>query len=100
LATSCRRLSISDAPSLALLAAACAFLLPDLSAIEVPGLFRLERQLKKQGRRQVERQAEIVEMIHRLEVNQSVYNVFDVAQLADLVVRQNERRQRIDTDAS
>lgn len=100
LATSCKPLSISDAPTLALLVAACVLLLPDLSAVEIPGLFRLERQLKEQDVRQQERQAEIVGMINRLEVNQSVYNVFDIARLAELVGLQNEKRQRFDTDAS
>lgn len=100
LATSCRPLSISDAPTLALLVGAGALLLPDLTALEIPGLFRLERQLKEQDVRQQERQAEIVGLIQRLEVRQSVYNVFDIARLAELVGLQDEKRQRFDTDAS
>lgn len=98
LARSCRPLSITDAPTLALLVGAAVLLFPDLSALEIPGLFRLERQLKEQTKRQ----DEIVAMIHRLEVTQQqqVYNVFDAARVAELVGLQDEKRQRFDTDAS
>jgi hypothetical protein len=100
LAKSCRPLSLSDAPTLALLVVALVLLIPDVSALEIPGLFRLERQLREQDVRQQERQAEIVGLIQRLEVNQSVYNVFDIARIAELVGQQNEKRQRFDGDAS
>jgi hypothetical protein len=100
LATSCGPLSITDAPSLALIISACALLVPDLSALEISGLFRLERQIKEQEVRQQQRQAEIVGLIQRLEVRQNVYNVFGIARLAELVGEQDEKRQRFDTDAS
>ena len=96
LATSCRPLSITDAPTLALVVAAFLLLLPDLTALEIPGLFRLERQLKEQDVRQQERQAEIVGLIQRIEVRQSVYNVFDIARLAELVGLQDEKRRSFD----
>jgi hypothetical protein len=95
----CRPLSITDPPLLALLVVAGALLLPDLSALEIPGVFRLERQLKEQARRQ----DEIVAMIHRLEVtqHQQVYNVFDAALIGELVARQAEKeRQFLEPDAS
>ena len=98
LVTSCGPLSITDAPALALVIVACLLLVPDLTALEIPGVFRLERQLKEQDARQQERQAQIVGLIQSLEVRQNVYNVF--GRLAELAGEQDEKRQRFDTDAS
>lgn len=46
--------------------------------------------------RQQERQAELVGLIQRIEVRQSVYNVFDIARLAELVGLQDEKRRLFD----
>lgn len=51
---SCEPLSLVDAPMLVLLVAGVILLLPDLTAIEIPGFLRLERQVAEQGRRQDE----------------------------------------------
>lgn len=98
LVRSCRPLSITDAPMLALLVGAGVLLLPDVSALEIPGVLRLEKQLKETARRQ----EDLVAMVQRLEVSQrqQVVNVFDVAKLAELVGLQYEKRQRFDSDAS
>lgn len=76
LVTACRPLSITDAPTLAFLVVAGVLLLPDLSALEIPGVLRVERQLKEQAKRQ----EEIVAMVHRLEVAQhQQVNVYTAA---------------------
>lgn len=54
LVRSCDPLSLLDAPMLVLLVAAVLLLVPDMSAIEVPGILRLERQVAEQSRRQDE----------------------------------------------
>jgi hypothetical protein len=95
---SCRPLSITDAPTLALLVGAGILLFPDLSALEITGLFRLEKQIKEQAKRQ----EEIVALIQNLEVSQHLnfYNISDAARLGELVALQPEKRQNFDTGAS
>ena len=74
LVKACRPLTITDGPILAVLIIVGILLLPDLSALEIPGVLRVERKLEEQ----VRRQDEIITMIHRLEVSQQqqqrVYN--------------------------
>lgn len=109
LVRSCRPLSVTDAPMLAILVIAGVLLLPtDLSVLEIPGVLRLERQLKEQAKRQDDMAA----MIHRLEVSQNqnqqvtikVETVERVAETAvrvgELASQQDEKRQRFDSDAS
>jgi hypothetical protein len=96
LVRSCRPLSITDAPALAILVVAGIFLLPDLSALEIFGVFRLERQLKEQARRQ----EDIAAMIHRLEVSQRVevhYNEVGTTALriGELAALQDEKREQL-----
>jgi hypothetical protein len=82
---------------LALLVSAGILLLPDVSALEIPGVLRLERKLEENTRRQ----EDLVAMVQRKEVSQrqQVINVFDLAKLAELVGLQDEKRQRFDSDA-
>jgi len=99
---SCRPLSITDGPTLALLVGAGVLLFPDLSALEIPGVLRLERQVKEQAKRQ----EEIVAMVHRLEVakHQEV-NVYadvaaaDAAKVVELAAQQEEKRHLFGSDA-
>ncbi len=100
LVRSCRPLSITDTPTLALLVAVGVLLLPDLSALEIPGVLRLERQIKEQAKRQ----DEIVAMVHRLEVAQhQEVNVYaaatDAAKVVELAAQQEEKRRLFGSDA-
>jgi hypothetical protein len=100
LVRSCQPLSITDAPALALLIAAGLLLLPDLSAFEIFGLFRLERQIQEQARRQ----GDILAAIHKLEVSQrvEVYNQVGAtaARVGELAVLQDEKRESFESDAT
>lgn len=102
LVRSCRPLSITDAPTLALLVGAGVLLFADLSALEIPGVLRLERQVKEQAKRQ----DEIVAMVHRLEVVQrqrqevNVYTAAeDAAKVVELAAQQEEKRHLFGSDA-
>lgn len=100
LQNSCQPLAITDAPTLALLVGAAVLLLPDLSALEISGIFRLERQLKEQARRQ----DDIVAMIHKLEMSQRVevhYNTVaaTAVRVGELAVLQDEKREDFESDA-
>lgn len=97
---SCKPLSVTDAPALALLVSAGVLLIPDLSALEIAGVFRLERQLKEQAKRQ----DEIVAMIRTLEMSQRVevhYNEVGsrAVKVGELAVLQDEKREQFDSDA-
>ncbi len=100
LVRACRPLSITDAPTLAVLVVVGILLLPDLSALEIPGVLRVERQLKKQA----ERQEEIIAIVHRLEVAQhqqvNVYTAAtDAARAVEIAARQEEKRHVFESDA-
>jgi hypothetical protein len=74
-------------------------LLPEITVLEIPGVLRLERELKDQAKRQ----DDILATVNRLEISQrqhqQVYNVFDAAKLAELVGLQDEKRQQFESDA-
>ena len=101
LVKSCQSLTITAAPMLAILVIVGVLLLPDLSALEIPGVLRVERKLEEQARRQ----DDIVAMIHRLEVSQrvEVHNYNDVgakaARVGELAALQDEKREQFDSDA-
>jgi hypothetical protein len=98
LVESCRPLTMTDAPALAVLIIVGVLLLPELSVLEIPGFLRIERELKEQAKRQ----DDILATIHKLEISQrqQVYNVFDAAKLAELVGLQDEKRQQFESDAT
>lgn len=97
LVPSCRPLSLTDTPMVAMLILAGILLFPELSALEIPGVVRLERQLKEQARRQ----EDIVAAIHRLEISQhQQVNVLVAAKVGELVGEQDEKRRRFESDAS
>jgi hypothetical protein len=106
LVKTCRPLAITDAPMLAVLVIVGILLFPDLSALEIPGVLRVERKLEQQARRQ----DEIVATVHRLEASQQqqqqqqVYNYNVVgaaaAKLGELAALQGEKREHFDSDAS
>jgi hypothetical protein len=101
LAKSCESLSFTDAPSLAVLVIVGLLLLPDLSSLEIPGILRVEREIKDQARRQ----DDIVAMIHRLEVSQHVevnYNEVGSrsARVGELAALQDEKRERFESPAT
>lgn len=97
LATSCRPLSVTDGPMIALLIVIGILLLPEVSALEIPGVIRLERELKEQG----EKQREIMAAINRLEISQhqEFHLNFD-AKLGELVGEQAEKRRQFESDAA
>lgn len=104
LVKSCGSLSITDAPSLALLVVVGILLFPDLSSLEIPGVLRVERKLEEQAKRQ----EDIAAMIQRLELSIAqrveVFNVNDVGSLAakigELVAQQAEKREQFESPAS
>lgn len=97
LASSCRPLSVTDAPMLAVLIVVGILLIPELSALEIPGVIRLERQLKQQARRQ----DEVVAAIQRLEISQhQQVNVLVAARVGELVGEQDEKRRRFESESS
>ena len=102
LVRSCVPLSFTAAPSLAVLIIVGILILPDLSALEIPGVLRVERKLEEQAKRQ----DDIFAMIHRLEMSQrvEVHNYNDVGasamKVGELVALQDEKREQFDSDAS
>jgi hypothetical protein len=114
LVQSCRPLSVTDPPVLAMLIAAGLLLFslfPDLSALEVFGVFRLERQLKEQAEEQEKRHGDTMDAIHRLEVSQKVSQQLQVnvvaektaetaARVGELAALQDEKREHFESDAS
>jgi len=114
LVQSCRPLSVTDPPVLAMLIAAGLLLFslfPDLSALEIFGVFRLERQLKEQAEEQEKRHGDTMDAIHRLEVSQKVSQQLQVnvvaektaetaARVGELAALQDEKREHFESDAS
>jgi hypothetical protein len=110
LVRSCRPLSVTDPPVLAMLIAAGVLLFslfPDVSALEVFGVFRLERRLKEQAEEQEKRHADTMQAIHRLEVSQKVSQQMQVnvvaetaARAGELAALQDEKREHFESDAS
>lgn len=97
LATSCRPLSVTDGPIIALLVVAGVLLLPEVSVLEIPGVIRLERELREQG----ERQRDIMAAINRLEISQhQEFNLNFYAKLGELVGEQSEKRRQFESDAT
>ena len=97
LVSSCRPLSVTDAPMIVILIVVGILLFPELSALEIPGVIRLEKELEEQARRQ----DDIVAAIHRLEVSQhQQVNVLVAARVGELVGEQSEKRRRFESDAS
>lgn len=105
LVQSCRSLSVTDAPSLAVLVIVGILLLPDLSVLEVLGVLRVERKLEEQTRRQ----DDIVRMINRLEmsITQRVENTTNIynevssrsERVGELISLQNEKREQFESPA-
>lgn len=108
LVKSCRPMTVTDAPILALLIVAGLLLWPELAALEIFGVFRLERRIEAQAKRQ----EDIVTMIHRLEVSisqqqsqeqRTQVNLNLVSQTAaragELAVLQDEKREQFESDA-
>jgi hypothetical protein len=97
LVRSCGSLSITDAPSLALLVIFGVLLLPDLSALEIPGILRVERKLEEQARRQDDFTAMIqrleVSIAQRVEVNTYYFErrVSDAVKAGELIALQDEK---------
>lgn len=116
LVQSCRPLSVTDPPILAMLIAAGVLLfslLPDLSALEIFGVFRLERQIKEQAKEQSKQHEDTIDAIRRLEVSvsQRVSQQLHVnlvaeqtaetaAKAIELAARQDEKREQLESDAS
>jgi hypothetical protein len=93
LVSTCKPLSPTDPPTLALLILAGILLLPELTSLERPGVIRVERQLSEQAKKQ----DDIVGMIHRLEIRQNQQvNVYTVARTSELVGEQDEKRRQFD----
>jgi hypothetical protein len=96
LVKSCGSMSITDAPSLALLVIAGILLLPGFSVLEIPGILKIERKLEQQTKRQ----DEIASMIQRLELsiaqrveinNYYERNVATALETGELVAQQDEK---------
>jgi hypothetical protein len=101
LARSCGSLSLTDAPSLAVLVVVGILLFPELSSLEIPGILRVERKLEAQARRQ----EDIAGLIQRLEVSMGqrveVRVVNEVGSLTAraslLATQQDEKREQFES---
>lgn len=94
----CHALKFADAQMISLVAIALLLLLPDVAALEVPGIFRLERKLEEQGRRQEEILAKMQQI-----TNVHVYQNRDplrTVQIMELVSQQDEKRQQFESNAT
>ena len=108
LVKSCRPMTVTDAPVLALLIVTGLLLWPELAALEIFGVFRLERRLEAQAKRQ----EDIVAMIHRLELSMSQQQSQEqrtqvnlnlmtgtAVRAGELAALQDEKREQFESDA-
>jgi hypothetical protein len=85
---------ITAAPVLVLLVCAVVLLLPDVSSVEIPGIVRIENQIKEQANRQ----EELLRLVQNINVSQAQYMFFGLQEIADMLNRQPEKRQDFESD--
>jgi hypothetical protein len=87
-------MSITAAPVLALLIGAVVLLLPDVSSVEIPGIVRIENQIKEQA----SRQEELIGLVQNIRMSQGQYMFIGLQEIIDMLNRQQEKRQDFESD--
>jgi hypothetical protein len=91
---SCDPISITAAPIIALLIGTVLLLLPDVSSVEIPGVVRIENQIKEQAKRQ----EELFRLVQNIKMSQGQYTFIGLSEIAELLRRQPEKRQDFESD--
>jgi hypothetical protein len=87
-------MSITAAPIIALLIGAVVLLLPDVSSVEIPGVVRIENQIKEQ----VRRQEELIGLVQNIRISQGQYMFIGLPEIIEMLNRQPEKRQDFESD--
>lgn len=87
-------MSITAAPIIALLIGAVVLLLPDVASIEIPGIVRIESQIKEQTRKQ----DELIGLVQNIRMSQGQYTFIGLSEIVELLNRQPEKRQDFESD--
>jgi hypothetical protein len=87
-------MSITAAPVVVLLLGALLLLVPDVASIEIPGVVRVESQIKEQARRQ----EELIGIVQNIRMSQRQNIYIGLREIADLLERQPEKREIFESD--
>jgi hypothetical protein len=91
---SCDPMSITAAPIIALLIGAVMLFLPDVASVEIPGVVRIENQIKEQ----VRRQEELIGLVQNIRISQGQYMIIGTQEMLEMLSRQPEKRQDFESD--
>lgn len=91
---SCDPMPITAAPIIALLIGTVVLLLPDVSSVEIPGVVRIENQIKEQAKRQ----EELIGLVQNIKMSQGQYTFIGLSEITELLKRQPEKRQDFESD--
>jgi hypothetical protein len=91
---SCEPLAITAAPIIALLMGAVVLLLPDVSSVEIPGVVRIENQIKEHARRQ----EQLIGLVQNIKMSQGQYVFIGLAEITEMLNRQPEKRQDFESE--
>lgn len=92
---SCEPMPITAAPIIVLLIGAVVLLLPDVSSVEIPGVVRIENQIKEQ----VRRQEELIGLVQNIRMSQGQYTFIGLSEIAEMLNRQQEKKRDFERDA-
>jgi hypothetical protein len=84
---------ITAAPILAMFIGALILLLPDWAVLEIPGVVRIEKQVKEQA----QRQDEILRLIQNINLSQKQQITIEIAELVTRVVEKGRNFESDDT---
>jgi hypothetical protein len=93
---SCEPMSITAAPIIALLIGAVVLLVRDVSSVEIPGVVRIENQIKEQARRQ----EELIGLVQNIRISQGQYTFIGLGlpEITELLKRLPEKREEFESD--
>jgi hypothetical protein len=89
---SCEPMSITAAPIIVLLVGTVLLLLPDVSSVEIPGVVRIENQIKEQARRQ----DELIGLVQNIRISQRQYTYIGLSEITELLRRLPEKTEGFD----
>jgi hypothetical protein len=89
---SCEPMSITAAPIIVLLIGTVLLLLPDVSSVEIPGVVRIENQIKEQARRQ----EQLIGLVQNIRISQGQYTIIGLSEIAELLRRLPEKTEGFD----
>jgi hypothetical protein len=89
-------MSITAAPIIALLIGAVVLLVRDVSSVEIPGVVRIENQIKEQARRQ----EELIGLVQNIRISQGQYTFIGLGlpEITELLKRLPEKREEFESD--